>query len=228
MLSLLVALALASSADADRLRDILLDKQAGTRFAVQAARSVLELRVEPKGPEWAEGRVKSTVGALAIVVVDGAGDAHVVTSGPLCDGARKVEIRSPSGRWIGSRPALSDDGATCALRTNDFFFWAEVRPVSLDVDSPLRKTRPVLTVGNPGGTLPTLIKGAVFEVMGPPLTGLFIVDLPFPLGTPLLAPDGRLVGLSFRPHPKERHLTVAVTAKKIDAWLRTKSSTNDR
>lgn len=215
-------------AEADKLGDVLFDQAAAKRFATQAQRTVLELRVQPKRPEWADPRGTPTVGALAAAVLDGNGRAHLVTSGPLCAEADTVEVRSPSGRWVRTTSRVLGDGAACELTTSDFFLWAELTPAALDVVRPLRQTRPVLTVANTSTTLPALVKGTVMEVMKAPLEGIFIVDIAFPLGTPLLAPDGRLVGLNFRPHPSDRRLAVAVAAKSLDAWLRSKSPADDR
>lgn len=219
--TLVLALAIGSSASADRLNELLFDYQTGREFAASLERTVLELRIHPHVvSDLADPSFVSTYGALSVAVRDESGRARLLTSGPLAAAARLIEVRAPSGRWfrVGSVVQLGE-GVVAELNVGDEAFRGALDPVGLELELTLRRTTPVFTVSGTGTGFPMLVKGLVIEAMKEPLKGLFINDLGFIPGTPLLTADRRLVGLNFRPHPSEERQSVAVGAEQLRAWL---------
>ena len=210
------------SAAAEKLDLLLFDHDVAMRFARSMGRSILMIEVTPMAEPWTDQASVRPVDAMAAAVRDHRNALRLVTAGPVCQAAQRVRVRTPSGRLVASSHHVLGDGAACELVLSDFFAQAELVGLPMDTDmKETRVSRPVFSVGSPASPLPVLAKATVVEVLRDELAGFFVTDFRFPHGTPLVTPERKLLGLCYRVHPKHTRLTVAVSAEKLDAWLRT-------
>jgi hypothetical protein len=209
----------APNASADRLDALLLDYHAAGAFVAELSSSVVRIAVEPR-----KDPLVTIVGDPArlgtAVAIAGPAGPVLVASGALAQDAQSIDVRTPSGRWIRcSGGVLLGDGALRRLDCTDPWLWVELKPLPLS-----QKTAglsvPVFTVAGQGTAHPSLHRGLIAEVLPRPLHGVVIVDLAAPWGAPMLSADGHVLAVSFRPHPKDRRLSMAVTAETLSAWLR--------
>jgi len=223
---------LAGPAHADRLNELLFNYEAGRAFARSMQRSVVPLRAYKKMPAHLDPSTAQPIIGFAVAVAGPKGGrARLLTSGPIAKEAVRIDLRSPSGRWVRVDKAVTlGDGAIGELTCDDFWLRAELVALALNSTIELKRTTPVFAVDGLHAQFPTLRKGLVVNVIDPdkaPVKGVYINDIRFAHGTALLAADGSLLGINYRRAPDSDERSLAIDAETLGAWLSPKSKTAD-
>lgn len=214
---------------ADRLAKLLFDMQFQATYARELSRSVVALEIEPKRAAELDDTLKQVLPAFAVAVRVPAG-LRLLTGGPIAAEAAVIWVISPSGRRVRVTGTQQlGGGEIAALEVPDFLLWSELAPLSLDETIELKVSTPLFAVDALRSARPFLVKATVMEVLElEALKGLFVTDLRFPHGTPLLSADNTVLGVAFRAHPDKPGLVVGVTWKRLRAWLHPESPADDK
>ena len=217
-----------AAAQDDPIRKLQLDQRAAKIFAERAAKSVVVIDGTIAPPDWADQRTPGPrVSALAVAVRHASGRVALLTGGVFGAGVTNVSVRNPSGKPIAvtAIQPLGDGGlvelviAAKALKA--------IKPLTIFENLDIQNGMPVLSVNGVESKSPTLFFGVILEQLAPPLSHIYTTDIKFPHGAPLLAADGRLVGITFRNQPNEDDIGWAIGADSLDAWLRPEGPPED-
>lgn len=212
-------------ARADKLEQIAFDHQASREFALSLSRSILLVtaRQRAAGGDFDYDRV-----AFAVVVRGPEKRLRLISIGAL-GGFPHIDLVAPSGRRVGvARVVPLGDGPLAELLVEDVWLHLELEPVELSDLPPTRGTT-IFVVDGIGTKNATLARGVVLGALEDleALKGLFVSDVPLHVGFPLLAGDGRLIGINYRAAPADSKRSIAVGMERLLAWLRPEGKAAD-
>ncbi|MFT5433864.1 MAG: hypothetical protein ACI9OJ_004572 [Myxococcota bacterium] len=199
---------------------MLFNMEASKAFAVKLTDSVLLLDVVLKVPDWADKRLAPRGTAMAVAVLDGIGKTRVLTAGPIATEAETMRLRLPDGTWLPISETLPfGDGALVELVVAAEFL-TQLTALPADKRATTRADSIIFTPL--GISTPTLhlARGSVAGELSGPAANLLMCDIPLPNGTPLITAEGNLLGVNFRPHPRDVKRALAVTPESLRDWLR--------
>ena len=207
-------------AQADRLVPLLISVEESQKYVDDLKVSVLPVELRPRVEPFMDASMVPAVLALAIAVEVNGRPPMLLTSGPIAAAAASIRVRAPSGEWtLATGVRLYGEGEVAALEGLNAAFWQQVTPVPMEGEIKVQRTTPVFTIHGAGTPFPVLVHGVVVETFPELLEGVFVTDVAFPHGAPLLTANRTLLGLTFRPHPSDEERSVAVSAEKLRAWV---------